>query len=231
MTETRILNLASTAPHVWPASQWRDAFPKSEKLLLHRSSGPPIEVGILRWEKGTIIHQTALDMLCYIMQGTGRFVGRKGEIIQAAPGAAIHFKQGWSGEIEAHEEIHASYMMCEGGPMETTPVLPDVMTAAPLKDWGEIPKMIWGASRTAGILLSREKNGRAESGIWTCTPGTWHCEVTSDEYCHFLAGSCTYIHDNGEKIEIRPDTLSFFSKGWIGRCEVGRTIRKVYMIR
>jgi hypothetical protein len=55
--------------------------------------------------------------------------------------------------------------------------------------------------------------------------------VTSDEYCHFLDGSCTYTHENGERIDIEPDTLAFFPKGWKGACEVRRTMRKVYMIR
>jgi hypothetical protein len=91
--------------------------------------------------------------------------------------------------------------------------------------------MIDGTSMTSGILLSREANGPAESGIWTCTPGFWRCEVTSDEYCHFLAGACTYTHENGETIDIKPDTLAFFPQGWKGTCNVSRTMRKVYMIR
>ena len=91
--------------------------------------------------------------------------------------------------------------------------------------------MIEGTSHTAGILLNRESSGRAESGIWTCTPGIWRCEVTSDEYCHFLDGSCTYTHESGESIEIEPDTLVFFPLGWRGTCDVRRTMRKIYMIR
>jgi len=91
--------------------------------------------------------------------------------------------------------------------------------------------MIEGTSHTAGILLSRESSGHAESGIWTCTPGIWRCEVTSDEYCHFLDGSCTYTHESGESIEIEPDTLVFFPLGWRGTCDVRRTMRKIYMIR
>jgi uncharacterized protein len=231
MNEARILKLTSTAPHVWPAAGWRDALPRKEKLVLYRSADSAVEAGIRQWNTGRSSYQTAADMLCYIMSGTGRVLGRRGQMIQAEPGTAIHFKQDWNGEIEANEEIHASYMSCEGGPMETTPVLQHVLTAAPLKDWGEIPTMIEGTPRTAGILLSREKDGRAESGIWTCTPGKWRCEVTSDEYCHFLAGFCTYTHDSGEKIEIEPDTLAFFPQGWGGLCEVRRTMRKVYMIR
>jgi uncharacterized cupin superfamily protein len=91
--------------------------------------------------------------------------------------------------------------------------------------------MIEGSSRTSGVLLTRQPDGRAESGIWICTPGKWACHVTSDEFCHFLQGRCTYLHESGETIEIVPDTASFFPKDWKGVCTVHETVRKVYMIR
>ncbi len=55
--------------------------------------------------------------------------------------------------------------------------------------------------------------------------------MTSDEFCHFLLGRCTYTHELGEVIEIVPDTVAFFPKDWRGTCKVHETIRKVYMIR
>jgi uncharacterized cupin superfamily protein len=55
--------------------------------------------------------------------------------------------------------------------------------------------------------------------------------VKSDEFCHFLEGNSVYTHDDGEVIEIKPDTLAFFPAGWKGICEVRETVRKVYMIR
>jgi uncharacterized cupin superfamily protein len=118
-----------------------------------------------------------------------------------------------------------------GGPAEKTPVLRDPLNAGPLKEWGQVSKPLVGLSRTAGILLSKEADGRAETGIWTCTPGTWRCVVKRDEFCHFMAGSSTYTHDNGEVIKIKPDTLAYFPAGWSGQCEVHETVRKVYVIR
>jgi len=59
----------------------------------------------------------------------------------------------------------------------------------------------------------------------------WRCEVTSDEFCHFIDGRCVYAHESGERIEIAPDTLAFFPAGWRGECEVLQTVRKLYMIR
>lgn len=113
----------------------------------------------------------------------------------------------------------------------TTPVMHDPMKLDEMVDWGIIPTMIEGESRTSGRLLYKGPGGRPESGVWICTPGYWDCHVTADELCHFLAGRCTYTHETGEVIEIAPDTAAFFPKGWKGTCRVHETVRKVYMIR
>jgi hypothetical protein len=112
-----------------------------------------------------------------------------------------------------------------------TPVMYRPAEITEVVDWGVIPTMIEGESRTSGKLLYKGPGGSPESGIWICTPGYWNCEVTADEFCHFLSGRCTYTHESGEVIEIRPDTAAFFPKGWKGTCRVQETIRKVYMIR
>ncbi|HXE72177.1 MAG TPA: cupin domain-containing protein, partial [Candidatus Nitrosotenuis sp.] len=88
--------------------------------------------------------------------------------------------------------------------------------------------MLEGVSHTSGVLLARNDDGRAESGLWICTPGTWACHVTRDEFCHFLSGRCTYTHESGEIIEVEPDTAAFFPAGWRGVCAVHQTLRKVY---
>ena len=110
-------------------------------------------------------------------------------------------------------------------------ILQDPLADHEFADWGPIPDMIEGESKTFGRLLHRNADGSSESGIWNCTPGTWRCHVTRDEFCHFLAGECTYTADNGQVIEVRPGTVAFFPEDWKGICEVRETIRKVYMIR
>lgn len=231
MVASMKVKLDSSAPHIHPAIAWRQAATNGDAFILYKSSNGAVEVGIRRWQQGAESFYCEREVLCYFQRGRGVFRRDTGESIEVAPGTAVHFKQNWSGVLGALDPLEASYMTCDGGPATTTPILRDVLTAAPLKDWGAIPTMIEGISLTAGILLSREPSGRAESGIWTCTPGIWRCEVTSDEYCHFVDGSCTYTHESGESIEIEPDTLAFFSLGWKGVCEVQRTMRKVYLIR
>lgn len=115
--------------------------------------------------------------------------------------------------------------------MTKTPILQDPLNVEATEDWGIIPTMIEGESHTSGVILHIGPNGEAESGVWECTPGYWDCHVTSDEFCHFIAGKCTYTHESGDVIEIVPDTAAFFPKDWKGTCRVHETIRKVYLIR
>lgn len=112
-----------------------------------------------------------------------------------------------------------------------TPHLKHPLQFEKLADWGEVPTMIEGHSHTSGTVLHKGPGGESECGVWRCTPGRWECHVTSDEFCHFLAGRCTYVHESGEVVEIGPDTAAFFARGWKGVCTVHETVTKVYMIR
>ncbi|MDQ0314019.1 cupin domain-containing protein [Amorphus orientalis] len=112
-----------------------------------------------------------------------------------------------------------------------TPVMHKPLEVTDTVDWGEIPTMIEGSSHTSGKLIHKGDNGESECGLWICTPGKWECHVTKDEFCHFLEGRCTYVHESGDVIEITPDTAAFFPKDWKGVCTVHETVKKVYMIR
>jgi uncharacterized protein len=171
----------------------------------------------------------AADELWFCLRGGATFGN---DTIQT--GDVIHFKEGWIGAADVHGTFVASYMRCLGGPSANNPVLKQALTAEPLVEWGPVSTMIEGQSQTAGIRMSKEDPAtgrRAESGVWTCTPGIWRCGVSRDEFCHFVAGRSTYYHESGDVIEIEPDTLACFPAGWNGVCEVHETVRKVYMIR
>lgn len=108
---------------------------------------------------------------------------------------------------------------------------PGAMDREDLEDWGEVPTMIEGSSHTYGTVIHKGPDGESESGMWECTPGYWDCEVTRDEFCHFLTGSATYTHESGEVTEIEPGKTVFFPANWTGTCRVHETVRKVYMCR
>jgi len=99
-----------------------------------------------------------------------------------------------------------------------------------LVDWGTQPDALEGNSHSSGRLLYKGQGNSPESGIWVCTPGRWRLLIPRDELCHFLAGSATYVHDEGETIEVEPGTVVLFPAGWKGECIVRTTIRNTYML-
>lgn len=238
-------HLNSSAPHAFSASTLHDDLvdwgPQPGCLdgtshscgrVLHKGPENCPEIALWRCTPGRWPLSLDKDELCHFTGGRATYTSDHGEVIQVTPGTVVHFKTGWSGHCHVVETIFVAYMLCEGGPASgPTPLLRDALTSPAQKQWGPIPTMIEGISETSGILISKEPDGRAESGIWICTPGYWNCHVTSDEFCHFLSGRCTYQHESGEIIEIQPDTAAFFPKGWKGTCRIHETVRKVYMIR
>jgi hypothetical protein len=174
------------------------------------------------------------DELCHFVFGRATYRSDNGETIEVGPGTVVMFPAGWTGECTVHETMRNIYILAEDEPKErimTTPVWKNPLSITDLVDWGVIPTMIEGQSHTSGKLLHKGPEGRSECGLWVCTPGKWECHVTRDEFCHFLEGRCTYVHESGEVIEIMPDTAAFFPQDWKGVCTVHETIKKVYMIR
>jgi uncharacterized cupin superfamily protein len=121
--------------------------------------------------------------------------------------------------------------MAETATRPAAKALHDPAGARELLDWGAIAAPIEGLSTTRGLLIHKDADGANECGVWECTPGTWACHVTRAEFCHFLAGRCTYRAEDGSVLEIVPGTAAFFPEGWQGTCTVHETVRKVYMIR
>ena len=239
----------SSAPHIRHAtsagglSDWGDqpdaigGQSRSSGLLLWKrdeNDERTVESGLWACTPGSWRLAMPGDELCYFLSGRATYTEHNGETIDVAAGSVVHFPSGWTGRCDVHETLRITYMLVRWPTSidrGASPQLRGPLTAGPLKDWGPVPTMIEGQSITSGILLHKGPNGHNETGIWTCSPGYWNCHVTSDEYCHFIAGRCTYTHESGEVIEIEPDTVAFFPEGWKGTCRVRETVRKVYMIR
>ncbi len=114
----------------------------------------------------------------------------------------------------------------------TTPVIRKPPEVTDLVDWGVIPTMIEGESRTTGKLLharARKAGRNAASGSARRASGSATSRATSSATSS--RGRCTYVHESGEVIEIEPDTAAFFPQDWKGVCTVHETVKKVYMIR
>jgi uncharacterized cupin superfamily protein len=236
----------SSAPHLYEASTRTDLLdwgPQPDALagashsigrLVHKGPDNRPEIGLWVCTPGRWRLNVPRDEFCYFVGGRATSVSDTGEVIEVSAGTAVMYPGGWSGECTVHETIRNSYMLSEDEPAQAAgpaALLQDPLKQTDLTDWGLIPTMLDGASRTSGLVIHKGSTGNSECGLWVCTPGKWFCHVTRDEFCHFLEGSCTYVHESGEVIEIRPDTAAFFPKDWKGECTVHETIKKVYMIR
>lgn len=208
----------------------------SSGRLVHKGPGNRPECGTWACTPGRWRLSIPRDELCHFVAGRAVYRSDRGEEIAVEGGTVVMFPAGWSGECTVIETMRNTYMLAQDEPMMKedpmpTPVMKQPLEQTDLVDWGVIPTMIEGESRTSGRLLHKGPNGENECGLWVCTPGKWNCHVTRDEFCHFLEGRCTYVHESGEVIEIAPDTAAFFPQDWKGVCTVHETIRKVYMIR
>jgi uncharacterized protein len=241
-----VAELDSTAPHLASASTRNDlvswgaqpdaiegASQSSGRVLFKGPDNQP-ESGLWVCTPGRWRLAIPRDELCYFVSGRADYLSDGGERIAISARTLVMFPAGWRGECTVHETMRNTYMLTAAdgtAPPIATPVLRDPLSQRELVDWGPIPTMIEGASHTSGKLLHKGPGGRSECGIWRCTPGRWNCRVTRDEFCHFLSGRSTYVHEGGEVIEITPDTVAFFPQDWRGVCTVHETVTKVYMIR
>jgi uncharacterized cupin superfamily protein len=251
---------ASSAPHLADASTRTDVVSwgaqpdalagnsQSSGRVLYKGPGGQPECGLWICTPGRWRLAIPRDELCYFVAGRADYLRDNGERVTVGPRTLVLFPAGWTGECTVHETMRNTYMLSAaasdaagadanvadaGHPAAplAAPSLREPLAQTGLVDWGLIPTMLDGASHTSGKLLYKGPRGRSESGIWRCTPGRWACHVTRDEYCHFLAGRSTYVHESGEVIEITPDTVAFFPQDWRGVCTVHETVTKVYMIR
>ena len=112
----------------------------------------------------------------------------------------------------------------------STPHWPQA-SAVELEDWGAGSNTLAGAPRASGKILSQNPDGSSECGLWSCTPGTRKVTFAADEFCHFLSGHGSYVHDNGEEIPVAAGTLVFFPAGWTGISVITQTLTKAFMCR
>jgi hypothetical protein len=246
---------ASSAPHLAKASTRTDVVSwgaqpdalagnsQSSGRVIYKGPGGQPEAGLWICTPGRWRLAIPRDELCYFVAGRADYLRDNGERVTIVPNTLVLFPAGWAGECTVHETMRNTYMLTAaaneaagtGSDQAAAPIaapsLRDPLAQTNLVDWGLIPTMLEGASHTSGKLLYKGPQGRSESGIWRCTPGRWACHVTRDEYCHFLAGRSTYVHESGEVIGIEPDTLAYFPQDWRGVCTVYETVTKVYMIR
>ncbi len=77
---------------------------------------------------------------------------------------------------------------------------------------------------------SVERNDGIETGVWECTPGRWRRQIVQQEFCHFIAGRCTFTPDGGEPIEIQAGDALMMPANTVGIWDIQETVRKTYVL-
>jgi hypothetical protein len=108
---------------------------------------------------------------------------------------------------------------------------PDVLTAElePLGAWPPGVAPISGTPEAFALELSDD--GRVETGIWECTPGSFPSKRDGCcELMHFVAGDATITDADGTVREVCPGAVIFVPDGWQGTWDIRATVRKTYTI-
>lgn len=108
---------------------------------------------------------------------------------------------------------------------------PAVQASAQLEDWGPVSQPVGDViSKLRGVTSTDTKSGEPDVGIWECSPGKWHRQIKTAEFCHFLSGRCTFTSESGQKIEIAAGDAVYFPANSLGVWDVHETVRKVYIL-
>ena len=69
-----------------------------------------------------------------------------------------------------------------------------------------------------------------ETGIWQCTPGGWAIDNRPNtEICYIVSGSGMITDQDGRVHALGPGTVVTLPKGWSGRWDITRDLRKIYV--
>lgn len=70
------------------------------------------------------------------------------------------------------------------------------------------------------------------TGLWECTPGSWHIKRTTGESFLVLKGKATIYEEDGTTVraELRPGLWHTTPVGWTGQWIVTETVRKMFIV-
>ena len=68
------------------------------------------------------------------------------------------------------------------------------------------------------------------AGILECTPGRWRRQIAQQEFCHFIAGRCTFTPDGGEPIAINAGDAMLLPANTFGVWDIQETLRKSFVL-
>ena len=90
--------------------------------------------------------------------------------------------------------------------------------------------IIRGNPRARTYVLHEGDGGAYVSGVWHCSPGTFHWNFAKDEFVYFVEGEARLRWDDGRTIAVRKGEAAYFPEGhciWT----VSKTVKKVFVLR
>ncbi len=73
-------------------------------------------------------------------------------------------------------------------------------------------------------------SGDVSTGTWEASPGSFRRAIMDSEFSHFIAGSATFVTDEGESFEFRAGDAAYFPPFSRGVWTIHETLRKTYCV-
>jgi uncharacterized cupin superfamily protein len=86
------------------------------------------------------------------------------------------------------------------------------------------------ACQLAGTSRSVPEREGVRAGVWECTPGEFRRDVKAAEIMHILSGSCTFVPDGKDPMEITAGDTVILPAMTTGVWTIKDTLRKVYVL-
>ncbi len=238
------IDLEDRGPFGPPLGEPLDGPMATAGLRLWESADGSVRTGL--WECGEGRFHTTFD------RGEGEFIwvvaGKlicaedDGPTTRLAPGDAMLFPPGWSGEwrIEGTlRKVLAGWTGGAGGfgrgsgPAVTAPKLSPAEAAALALDEREpFPR-----ERTSGGPLGRRNrtlwcsaDGSIEMGVWEVDAGRFQADFSAyGELIHVISGEVNCTGDDGSRFTVRSGDWMTIPRGWTGDWDVLSPLRKEYV--
>ena len=89
-------------------------------------------------------------------------------------------------------------------------------------------RILAGDPLQCAVNLFQSADGRFNSGIWECQPGTWRVVFSESEFCHLLAGVIIVTGDDGSIRTFKAGDAFVSPAGFTGTWQVVEPARKYY---
>ncbi len=110
--------------------------------------------------------------------------------------------------------------------MQTVTKLPDQTSVTPSSDTLDGWVVTAGNPSMKTWVLHTAADGTMMSGIWECTPGSYHATYTAYEYVVLIDGRITITPDGGTPVTVKAGDAFVVEKDFKGIWKIEEHVRK-----